>query len=377
MSEYQYYEFQAIDRPLDRGAQEELRAISSRARIGPTSFINHYEWGDFKGDPRKLMERWFDLHLYVANWGTRRLMLRLPARLLKRADIDPFVREVDGVEILVGGDNLILDVQRDEVQDDDFEEGSGRLASLAPLRADILSGDLRLFYLLWLLAVQDELVADDELEPLAGIAPMTGALDAFADFLGIDSDLVEAAAEHGPADAAMSEDSLRRALAAIPESGKLELLLRVAAGDHLVAAELKRRARKMGSEPQSRRTVSMLRSRAREIEEARERALAEREEAERRRKAQATEKERRVRIEALKQRGEKVWQEVEQEIERRNPSGYDRAIGLILDLQALAAEDGSVADFDLRLASIQMRHEKKGKFIERLSRLKLEPGARH
>jgi len=50
MSEYQYYEFRAIDRPLDRAAQEALRSISSRARITATSFTNHYEWGDLKGD---------------------------------------------------------------------------------------------------------------------------------------------------------------------------------------------------------------------------------------------------------------------------------------------------------------------------------------
>ena len=57
MSEYQYYEFQAIDRPLDKAAQEALRSISSRARITATSFTNHYEWGDLKGDPRKFMEQ--------------------------------------------------------------------------------------------------------------------------------------------------------------------------------------------------------------------------------------------------------------------------------------------------------------------------------
>jgi hypothetical protein len=84
MSEYQYYEFLAIDRPLDRTAQDALRSISSRARITATSFTNHYEWGDLKGDPRKFMERWFDLHLYLANWGTRRLMLRMPARSFLR-----------------------------------------------------------------------------------------------------------------------------------------------------------------------------------------------------------------------------------------------------------------------------------------------------
>ena len=64
MSEYQYYEFQAIDRPLDKSDLKALRALSTRARITATSFTNSYEWGDFKGDPRSLMERWFDLHLY-------------------------------------------------------------------------------------------------------------------------------------------------------------------------------------------------------------------------------------------------------------------------------------------------------------------------
>jgi hypothetical protein len=80
MSEYQSYEFLAIDRPLDLDAQKALRSISSRARITATSFTNQYQWGDLKGDPRKFMERWFDLHVYSADWGTRRLMLRLPAQ---------------------------------------------------------------------------------------------------------------------------------------------------------------------------------------------------------------------------------------------------------------------------------------------------------
>jgi hypothetical protein len=79
MSEYQYYEFQAVDRPLSETDREALRDLSTRARITATSFTNSYEWGDFRGDPAKLMERWFDLHLYFANWGSRRLMIRLPA----------------------------------------------------------------------------------------------------------------------------------------------------------------------------------------------------------------------------------------------------------------------------------------------------------
>jgi hypothetical protein len=92
MSEYQYYEFQAIDRPLSEADRQALRDLSTRARITATSFTNSYEWGDFKGDPAKLMERWFDLHLYLANWGSRRLMIRLPKRAGRSARPRPLPR---------------------------------------------------------------------------------------------------------------------------------------------------------------------------------------------------------------------------------------------------------------------------------------------
>jgi hypothetical protein len=371
MSEYQYYEFQAIDRPLDRAAQNALRSISSRARITATSFTNHYEWGDLKGDPRKFMERWFDLHLYLANWSTRRLMLRVPKRFVSRADIEPFLRNIDWVEVWTSGDNLIVDICRDEVEDhDDWHDGAGQLAALAPLRADVLSGDFRLFYLLWLTAVQDEFVPEDELEPLPGIAPLTGALEGFAEFFGIDPDLVEAAAQLGAGDATTSKDALRKAIAAIPEREKADLLLRVVDGDRHVAAELRNRVRKKNPAPTAHRTASMLRMRAKEIAKARERAEAERREAERRRQVAEAKKARRARLKILKQRGaSSVWREIEQEIERRNPPGYDNAISLLSDLQVLAAEEGNQGDFERRLGSIRARHEKKGKFIERLNKL--------
>lgn len=372
MSEYQYYEFHAVDRPLDRAAQDALRAISSRARITATSFTNHYEWGDLKGDPAKFMERWFDLHLYLANWGSRRLMMRLPKRLVERAEIDRFLGEVDWVELRTAGDNLIVDIQRDEVEgdyDEPWDDGSGRLAALAPLRADVLSGDLRLFYLLWLTAVQDEAVADDEVEPLPGIAPLTGALEGFAEFFAIDADLVQAAAERAVDETATSETDRRRALAAIPDGDKIELLRRVADGDASVAAELRRMLRGKRPAQAAGRTAGALRERARQIAEARERAYAKQQEAERRRQAKAAETARRGRLDALRRRGEAVWREIETEIERRNPAGYTLAASLLADLKALAAEDGGQDDFIRRLADIRARHEKKGRFIERLAGL--------
>jgi hypothetical protein len=42
VSEYQYYEYAAIDRPLNAAERERLRAISSRAALPASSFLNSY-----------------------------------------------------------------------------------------------------------------------------------------------------------------------------------------------------------------------------------------------------------------------------------------------------------------------------------------------
>ncbi|RJF97650.1 hypothetical protein D3871_03265 [Noviherbaspirillum saxi] len=44
MSEYQYYKFVAIDRPLTRNEVVECRSRSSRATITATRFVNEYNW---------------------------------------------------------------------------------------------------------------------------------------------------------------------------------------------------------------------------------------------------------------------------------------------------------------------------------------------
>ncbi len=119
MSEYKYYEFRAIDRPLDAADRTALRALSTRARITATSFVNTYVWGGFKGDPNQLMERWFDLHLYLANWGSGRLMIRLPKRLVDRSRLDDLLAKIEHATLKPSGENLILDIVRKELEYDD------------------------------------------------------------------------------------------------------------------------------------------------------------------------------------------------------------------------------------------------------------------
>ena len=368
MSEYQYYEFQAIDRPLSEADRQALRDLSTRARITATSFTNSYEWGDFKGDPAKLMERWFDLHLYLANWGSRRLMIRLPKRLIDRHLLDAFLGEVDCAELRVSGENLILDIGRDEVESEDWDDGSGWLAALAPLRAEVLAGDLRLFYLLWLTAVEADAFEADEPEPMPGIGPMTASLEAFAEFFGIDSDLVEAAAERSAAalPSAISSGAVQGIISAMTDREKTgiarhgcstatpmsppncaprsETVWRAAParrrsspGPSANCARAPRRSVSLASRPRPRSAPPNVSGRRK-----------------RRRKPVRPGSRRSAR------RGESVRREVEAEIEQRNAPGYDKAASLLLDLQAVAEDRGAMPDFKKRLNAIRERHAAQG-----------------
>jgi len=51
MSEYQYYEFLAIDRPLSAEDLAYVRTLSSRVQPTSTQAVFTYSFGDFRGDP--------------------------------------------------------------------------------------------------------------------------------------------------------------------------------------------------------------------------------------------------------------------------------------------------------------------------------------
>lgn len=379
MSEYQYYEFQAVDRALSKEDRAELRRISSRAQITATSFTNHYEWGDLKANPGNMVKRWFDLHLYLANWGSRRFMIRLPKKFIDRDRFADFLPGIDEVAIYDSGDNTIFDVDIAEMPEDSYEwdDGSGWLAALAPLRADLLSGDLRVLYLAWLIGVQWDIVPGNEMEPLPGIGPTNGGLEAFADFFRIDPDLLQAASESDAVSETpeLSAETFREVLDTIADEEKTSWLYRLVKGDPRVAAEVKRRAEEVlspsgDSDTQvGLRTASDLRARAGEIGKARKAAEAERRKARRLESERREEEKRGARLRDLRLRGEEVWRDIENEINRRNVSAYDCAAALISDLRTLAEEDDAVDAFSSRLDSLRSRHRRKGRFLERLDRL--------
>lgn len=376
MSEYQYYESQAADRALTEREMRALRRYSTRATITPTRFVNHYEWGDFKGDPTAWMERYFDAFLYVANWGTRELILRLPRRVL---DLETAQRYLAGgaASAWVKGDHVILAFYADSEDGDAWDDdGSGWLASLIPLRADVASGDLRALYLAWLLCVQDGEVRGDSLEPSVpgGLGQLTAPLQAFIDFLRIDEDLLAVAAERsGPASRnGPSREELRRWVGALPEAEKTELVVRVLVGEQpLLRAELLRRYRGdaenhlTAAKP---RTVSEIRSAAKRRAEDRRRKDAERAAREKARRERAEAAAREKYFESLAKREPAVWQEIRALIATRKPADYDAAVTLLGDLRDLGTRSGRAEEVQNRIRQLREEHAKKHSFVRRLER---------
>jgi hypothetical protein len=375
VSEYQYYGFLAIDRPLDAEAQAALRKLSSRAQITATTFTNEYNYSDFRGDPDALIERFFDVHVYSGFWQTRRFAMRLPKRLVDRDAIDAFMIDDEFMTIDDSGSDWIVQVHLNDM-DFGYGDETGWLARLAPLRAAVLAGDLRFFYLLWLMQVGfDEFMRDDAVEPLPGIGPLDGALTAFAEFLEIDADLVGAAAATG-ASAPQVEPTGEQAAAfirALPETERVDLLMRVYTGaDPHVGTVLRRRVRDAlcgEATMASRRTAGELRAASADVEAERKRREAERHAAaERKRLAEEALLDERRRA-LLRARGESVWREVDAAIERRNGPGYEEAVGLLLDLREITTDRKA---FDDRLRRIRELHGSKRKFIERLDGAELQ-----
>src|SRR5712691_6239730 len=202
MSEYQYYEFQAIDRPLTADQQARVTALSSRAHVTAhmASFV--YNYGDFRGDPEQLLCDYFDAMLYMANWGARRLMFRIPCALMdtKRVKLYCISEDIE-LRQTPNKQHVIVDLEFNDEEQAEWTEGEGWLDALLALREELIQGDFRVLYLAWLkaaeTAVEMEEIAEDTLEPPVpeGLGQLSLALGAFVRFLDIDAALLAVAAQ--------------------------------------------------------------------------------------------------------------------------------------------------------------------------------------
>jgi hypothetical protein len=369
MSEYQYYEFLALDRPLTEKQRAELRSISTRAEITATRFVNEYQWGDLKGDPRKMMERYFDAFLYLTNWGTRRLMFRLPCGLLDSESAGQYCY-TDTASLIETGSHLILGLYVDREPDDYWDEPGGQLAAMVQARSELAAGDLRLLYLAWLLALQSDEVDDEDTEPPvpAGLGSLSASLQAIVDFLKIDEDLIAVAA----ASSHSIEEPHGQAewIASLPLEEKDALLARVAAGEGAhVQALLLRRFRAASSSPLTTpaRAAAELWLAAGDRKAAREKAAERRRLEAEARRAAAQAAAYAMHLDQLATETEAAWEKAAEWIETKRPRDYDLAVSLLRDLQALADRREDSAAFGKRFLELRAQHQRKPSLLDRFN----------
>ena len=380
MSEYQYYEFKAVDKPLTEKDMQALRNLSTRARITPTSFVNEYNWGDFKGNPLKLVERYFDAFLYVANWGTHWFMLKLPQHLV---DVDRVKKFCPGDSAVIHekGDHLIFEFTS-ETDDYEWEEGEGWLSSLISLRADILHSDYRALYLAWLFCVQMEEMEDDEPEPPVppNLADLNGPLKSFVDFMRIDTDLIAVAAENSISESRQTDpEALRTWIHNLPASEKDDILFRLieAPSPHLGTELMQRFQQTVSATANSKmdkqlRSVKDLISRAETYTEERKRRVAEQKARDQARKKREKAIAREKYLQSLAGREDSIWKKVDELIDSKQPAKYDEAVKLLVDLRDLNKKTGKEPAFNKKLQTICENHARKSTFLNRLKKKSLK-----
>lgn len=378
MSEYQYYEFRALDRALSDAQMRELRAISTRAAISRTSFSNHYEYGDLRADPRDLLVEYFDASLHFAHWMYLEVAFRFPKRAIDAKAVRRYaaghtldVRSADS-DVVVA-----LSVETDGEHFDPSDDGSSWLSSLIGLRAEIAGGDERAPYLAWLLDVQYGIVDDDAVEPArpAGLGRLSPALVDFVDLFGLDDDFVAAAAagDSMPPSDPSSRD-IEQWLARFRPDEHVAWLSRVTRGDGSVGAELMRRFRQYTPSRAAAlplRTAGQLRASAEVVAEKRQKADREGEARERAKRELEQQAVRDRYLTSLAKRTPEAWRRIDALIATKRPGDYAAAVTLLEDLRDVGERHGRRGEFMRRLSGLREAHARKPSFLARLEKARL------
>lgn len=369
MSEYQYYEFLALDRPLTTSEKTYVQGLSSRVQLTSTQAVFLYNYGDFRGNPKELLEKCFDVMLYMANWGSRQLMFRLPKSLVDLAALEAYCLE-DTISVSTTQNFVILDININEEEISDWIDGEGYLSSMVSLRDDLLQGDFRALYLAWLKAASISIEEEEEdyTEPPvpANLDDLSASLEAFVEFFNIDQDVIAAAAT---ASIYQEEESefLEDLIPSLSEKERNDFLFKVLKGESHVGVQLANRLRELSGKPSvivnndtPRRSLSELLK------------LAEEEALGRQDKEQKVARQAKVqKLEALAKKEATVWEDVFKLIALKQSKPYDQAVAYLVELRDLAEYQGKLEEFKSSIKQMKKDYSNRPGLISRLQRVGL------
>ena len=387
MSEYQYYEFQSVDRRLTQSEQEALSQLSSRAQISSSRAIFVYSYGDLPGQEKQLLIKYFDAMFYIANWGSLQLMFRFPKGLIDIELMQQYCVE-DIVEVSEINNFVILEISiNEEGGFDGWIEGEGNLSSLIGLRQEILQGDYRLLYLAWLKGITylDELDDEDEDErddddandddandDREGLGPpvpanfgkLSSSLQAFIDIFEVDEHLLKAAISASVTKDSIPESSIKEAIKKLERSEVDTFLLRLLKEESNLSIELGKKLSEIievrQEENPGKRTISQLLASAKKEEKKEEYRIEQEAKAARIRE-----------LEALAKRETAAWEDIDALIQKGTSNSYDEVVPLLLKLRDLADYQKQQIKFLTRLQQLHNKYNSRSGLKRRLLKANL------
>ena len=375
MSEYQYYEFAAIDGPISDEGLRYARGCSSRANVSRVRWQNTYTFGDFHGSVDTLLKH-YDAHFYIANWGTVRLGLALPKGAITPEAIQPYLRGgeqyEDTLTVKKIGNRCIVWWERNEEGGWGWTEGEGLIDQLIGVREELMRGDYRSLFLGWLADFDPDEWRDPEdgaviMPPIpAGLDHLSPALAALIKQFPVDPDALAVAAELSEA---RTQD--RIPIAAVLErlsvSEMRALLARVAEGGGSgVLTELNRLTYPQVQIPigQAMRCTDFA-AKIIETREDRHKKEAKVSEAKRQREAEL----RKQHLASVMQRADTIWSGLDPLMDQKIASAYDQAAAQLQELRDADAQAGDTGGFQQKLNGFRRRYSNRPAMMRRIEKL--------
>jgi len=338
MSEYQYYEFRAIDKVLTKKQKETISSLSSRAHITSQKASFIYNYGSFSGNIEKLMEECFDIMLYITNWGTTRLMFCIPLPLIDIEKIKNIcISDEINYWISKTKKNVILDLNFCNEEQERWIEGEGWLDELIDLRAELIKGDYRILYLAWLKAAEQALdfdeIDEDTLEPMIpfGLKKLSKAQDTYIELIGLNKTLIKVAAKQSKNKNQVI--NMKKWITKLSKKEQQDFLYRLSLEERNLSVILNKRLHALKEQEEGceeekiikRRSISLLINLTKNLDDKKQKKELEKIEFKRQNK-----------LNDLAARKDKVWKEIYILIAERNTLSYDKAVKLLMNLHELA-----------------------------------------
>lgn len=375
MSEYQYYEFAAIDGPISDEGLQYARGCSSRAEVSRVRWQNTYHFGDFHGSVDSLL-KYYDAHFYIANWGTVRLGLAFPKGVISPDTLQPYLRGGERYEDTLTtkeiGDRCIVWWERNEEGGWWETEGEGLMDELIGIREELMRGDYRALFLGWLADFDPEEWQDPGdgavlMPPIpAGLNQLSPALTALIKHFPVDPDALAVAASLSQA-STVERVPLATVLEKLSASEMRAFLGRVAEGGGAgVMAELNRLTypRVQIRAGQGMRCIDLA-SKAIKTREGRQKKEAEAAAAKRQREAE----QRKQHLASILQRANTIWSGLDALMDQKIASAYDQMAVQLQELRDAYAQAGDAGTFQRKVNEFRRRYSNRPAALRRIENL--------